>query len=147
MVEISRKREASSSRRKPIWLLAAYGIFGLSCLNAFKTYHDQKELVRLKLQQELENQANEVHAVGAEEHVVTAGVGSSQYGGSVRAQDKTKKGKKTLGTNFKGIRPEPSDGSKDYRNNHAASDFEGFGFFVMADAPVRDCCWNFLFFD
>ena len=85
--------------------------------------------------------------VGAEEHVVTAGVGSSQYGGSVRAQDKTKKGKKTLGTNFKGIRPEPSDGSKDYRNNHPASDFEGFGFFVMADAPVRDRCWNFLFFD
>ena len=111
----------------------------LSCLNAFRTYHDQKELVRLKLEQERENQVNEVHSVGAEEHVVTAGVGSSQYGGSVKAQDRTKKGKKKLGTNFKGIRPEPSDGSKDYRKSHPASDFEGFGFYVMADTPVRFC--------
>ena len=141
MVEISRKSHTAeaSSRKKPVWLFAVYGLFLLSCFNAFRTYKNQKELVRLEVENERENDSIETrYSAGAEENVVTAGVGSSQYGGSVRAADKkNNKRKKLSSTNFKGIRPEPSDGSKDYTKTHPPSDFKGFGFYVMADTPVR----------
>ncbi len=142
MVEISRASPREASRKKkPIWLLAAYALFALSCLDAFRTYRNQKELVQLKFEEKRARDADDTrYSAGAEEHVVTTGVGSSQYGGSVRARDNTKKNtKKIFGENFLGIRPVPGDGSKDYSATHEdlASDFKGFRFYVMAGTSVR----------
>jgi len=88
------------------------------------------------LRLEEESEVVEIHYSGAEEHVVTAGVGSSQYGGSMKAALPGKKKKKNnLDTSFNGVRPEPSNGLKDYIIHHSPSDFEGFSFYVMADTP------------
>jgi len=90
----------------------------------------------MKLEEKRSQEADDTrYSAGAEEHVVTTGVGSSQYGGSVRARDNTKKKKKkkNFGENFLGIRPEPGDGSMDYSATHdEALDFKGFRFYVMA---------------
>eukprot|EP00535_Pseudo-nitzschia_heimii_P006550 CAMPEP_0197176616 /NCGR_PEP_ID=MMETSP1423-20130617/2479_1 /TAXON_ID=476441 /ORGANISM="Pseudo-nitzschia heimii, Strain UNC1101" /LENGTH=428 /DNA_ID=CAMNT_0042626013 /DNA_START=115 /DNA_END=1401 /DNA_ORIENTATION=- len=123
--------------RKPVWLYAVYALFLLVCLNAFKTYQEQKELVRLQIEEQ--GDQAEVHSAGAEEHVVTTGVGSSQYGGSMKAaQSGGKKKKRSDGITYKNIRPEPSDGTNDYATRHSSSDFEGFSFYVMADTPFTD---------
>ena len=95
----------------------------------------------MKLEEKRAQEADDTrYSAGAEEHVVTTGVGSSQYGGSVRARDNTKKKKKkkNFGENFLGIRPEPGDGSMDYSATHdEALDFKGFRFYVMAGTSVR----------
>jgi len=109
-------------------------------MNTFWTYQDQKKLVQSRIQKESET-IEAQYSAGAEEHVVTTGVGSSQYGGSLKASlpnNKKKKKKKSLGTNFNQIHPEPSDGSNDYRTNHSASDFNGFSFYVIADTPYTE---------
>ena len=131
------QRDDNTPKNKPIWLLACYALFFLSCLNVVRTYQDQKELVRSRL--EKESDGNEInYSAGAEDHVVTAGVGSSRYGGSmVAAKSRKKKRKKSIGTTFNDVTPQPSDGSKDYTLNHSPSDFQGFSFYVMADTPVR----------
>ena len=157
MVEISSpssSANARSSRRprpaeaqkqkKPIWLFGFYALFFMSCLNFYWTYQDQKELVRLRIEKEQERareraQVEILSSAGGEDHVVTAGVGSSQYGSSMKATESGKKKKKNrLGTMlFDSIRPRPSDGSNDYITTHSASDFQGFSFYVMTDTPVR----------
>jgi hypothetical protein len=140
-----RQRDKSeASKKKPIWLFACYALFVLACLNLVRTYKDQKESVRLRIEKE-ESEGVDVeigYSAGAEENVVTAGVGSSQYGMSVKATQsgngKKKKKNNKLSTTFNGIRPEPSDGSNDYNiMNPSPSDFKGFSFYVMADTPVR----------
>ena len=127
----------SATSRKPVWLYAIYALFFLVCLNAFKTYQEQNELVRLRMEEE-SDEAEINYSAGAEEHVVTTGVGSSQYGGSMKAaQSGVKKKTKIAGTKFESIRPEPSDGTNDYATQHPPLDFEGFSIYVMADTPVR----------
>lgn len=127
-------KRGKTTNRKPVWIYAIYLLFLIVCLNAVRTYQEQKELVRSRL--EVESAETEITYSGAEEHVVTAGVGSSQYGGSMKASTVgTKKKNKYAGKLFNGIRPEPSGGTKDYINQHSPSDFEGFSFYVMADTP------------
>jgi hypothetical protein len=105
-----------------------------------QTYKDQKESARLRIEQEESEKVDNVgYSAGAEENVVTAGVGSSQYGMSLKATQHGKKKKNVLDTTtFNDIRPKPSDGSKDYINNHTPSDFKGFSFYVMADTPQTE---------
>ena len=121
-----------ASNKKPIWLFACYALFALACLNLVKTYTDLNESARLRIEQEesekVDNVDNVGYSAGAEENVVSAGVGSSQYGMSVKASQPGKKKKKLPGTTFNDIRPKPSDGSKDYIIDHSPSDFKGFSF-------------------
>lgn len=128
----------NATNRKPVWLYAIYALFFWVCLNAFKTYQEQNQLVRSRIEEESDGvEIN--YSAGAEEHVVTAGVGSSQYGGSLKAaQSGTKKKKRSDGIAFKNIRPEPSDGTNDYITRHSSSDFEGFSIYVMADTPFTE---------
>jgi hypothetical protein len=133
----SQQRNREAPTKTPLWLFAFYALFAFVCMNTFWTYQDQKKLVLSRIEKESETVETQ-YSAGAEEHVVTTGVGSSQYGGSLKAAlPKKKKKKKSLGTNFNHIRPEPSNGSNDYRTKHSASEFNGFSFYVIADTPVR----------
>jgi len=135
------RQQAEASKKKPLWIFAFYALFFSACLNLVNTYQDQKELVRLRVVEEEKREGVEVisYSAGAEEHLVSVGVGSSQYGGSMKAaQSGTKKKKKNLGTTFNGIHPQPSNGSKDYAVNHPPSDFNGFSFYFMADTPYTE---------
>jgi len=139
------RADASSSNKKPAWLIAIYALFVLVCLNVARTYQNQKQLVRLQIEDREHNDSLEIHySGGGEQHVVDSNYGSSMYGGAIRATGSSKKKKKKPAsvTTFESIRPKPSDGSKDYiikmaGNHSVSSNFNGFSFYVMTDTPVR----------
>ena len=137
-----------AEEKRPLWLLAIYLLFLLVCLNAARTYRDQKRLVRLQIEERTRSDGEELHySAGAEEHVVSSNYGSSMYGGSIHAAASpgVKKRKPVRPVNFDNVRPKPSDGTKDYNTElqredgkHPPSDFGGFSFYAMADTPVRN---------
>ena len=145
------RSRTETSTKKPAWLIAIYALFALVCLNAARTYQNQKRFVRLQIEELEHNDSLEIHhnsaASAEEQHVVSANYGSSMYGGAIHAasSSSTKKKKKNpaRATTLDNIRPKPSDGSKDYNiikkagSNHSSSDFNGFSFYVMTDTPVR----------
>jgi hypothetical protein len=140
----------ASTARKPAWLIAIYALFILVCLNAVRTYENQKRFVQSKIAESEHNDSLEIHnGAGAEQHVVSANYGSSMYGGSIhtsRTKSKSKsKSKPTdavlLAKLENSILPKPSNGSMDYITTKAGNnnplDFNGFSFYVMTDTPVR----------
>ena len=136
----------TSTARKPAWLIAIYALFILVCLNAVRTYENQKKIVQSKIAESEHNDSLEIHdSAGAEQHVVSANYGSSMYGGSIHtSRTKSKSNSKItdaalLAKLENSILPKPSDGSMDYitKAGNNSSDFNGFSFYVMTDTPVR----------
>ena len=136
----------TSTARKPAWLIAIYALFILVCLNAVRTYENQKKFVQSKIAESEHNDSLEIHdSAGAEQHVVSANYGSSMYGGSIHtSRTKSKSKSKTtdaalLAKLENSILPKPSDGSMDYitKAGNNSSDFNGFSFYVITDTPVR----------
>mmetsp|Transcript_15759 Transcript_15759/g.32282 ORF Transcript_15759/g.32282 Transcript_15759/m.32282 type:complete len:447 (+) Transcript_15759:120-1460(+) len=140
----SPRSRSEAQAKKPVWLLVIYALFILVCLNAVRTYQNQKHLLRLELEEREQNDKLKMqYSAGAEQHVVSSNYGSSMYGGSIRAADSTKKRKKKQAreTTFENVKPRPKDGSRDYiiRNpGYNSSDFSGFSFYVMSDTPYTD---------
>lgn len=141
-IAVSRSALSSSTStlttKKPTWLLAIYALFILVCLNAVRTYLNQKRSLQLKISESELKDSLEIHYGGAaEEHVVSSNYGSSMYGGFVHA--KKKNSIHTHGTRLsviENVLPKASDGSNDYAGNH--SDFNGFSFYVLTDTPYTD---------
>jgi len=140
MVEISStaiRSSSVSSERKPSWLIAIYVLFVLVCLNAVRTYENQK---RLFLKESEGNDGMEIqnYSAGAEEHVVSQNYGSSMYGGSVHTSRTKSKKHSTSKAKLDNILPK-SDGSKDYNNKKGKNrDFHEFSFYVITDTPYTD---------
>ncbi|OEU22169.1 hypothetical protein FRACYDRAFT_232322 [Fragilariopsis cylindrus CCMP1102] len=137
----------TSTARKPVWLIAIYALFILVCLNAVRTYENQKKIVQSKIAESEHNDSLEIHdSAGAEQHVVSANYGSSMYGGSIHtSRTKSKSKSKTtdaalLAKLENSILPKPSDGSMDYitKAGNNSSDFNGFSFYVITDTPYTD---------
>jgi hypothetical protein len=141
----------TSTARKPAWLIAIYALFILVCLNAARTYENQKKIVQSKIAESEHNDSIEIHdSAGAEQHVVSANYGSSMYGGSIHtSRTKSKSKSKTTDAALlaklekekkNSILPKPSDGSMDYitKAGNNSSDFNRFSFYVITDTPVRN---------
>ena len=139
----SPRSRSEAPAKKPAWLLVIYTLFVLVCLNAVRTYQNQKQLLRLELHEREQNDNLKIqYSAGAEQHVVSSNYGSSMYGGSIQAADSTKKKKKKPAreTSFENVKPRPKDGSRDYiirKPGYISSNFSGFSFYVMSDTPVR----------
>ena len=117
MVEISStaiRSSSASSERKPSWLIAIYVLFVLVCLNAVRTYENQKRLLLEVVKESGGNDGMEIqnYSAGAEEHVVSQNYGSSMYGGSVHTSRTKSKKHSTSKAKLDNILPK-ADGSKD----------------------------------
>lgn len=136
--------------RKPLWLYGVYFLFGLVCLNAVRTYNQQRAFVRSALAENdlMDDSVNEdgtiSYSAGAEEHVVSGNYGSSMYGGGIHTARGKPKTEPTRGARMakleNNIQPKPSNGTADFNARKpkaaASSNFEGFSFYVLTDTPV-----------